>query len=273
MNDYAKHIQDMKLEPRKIGFFNWVGFNTLLTKEVARFMKVYTQTIIAPVVTTILYYLIFNLAFGDIRKSIGDIEYMIFLMPGLIMMAMAQNAFMNTSSAFMISKYDGSIIDLMMPPLSNFEIASAKVLGGVARGLVVGIASIITFMLLAHIQIHSSAFIIYHAIMGSMLLSTMGFMTGIWAEKFDHTAAITNFLVTPMTFLSGTFYSIDQLSDQWKPLVLYNPFFYMIDGFRYGFTGYADSNLTVGLIVMAVLNIIFFYIAYRMLKSGYKIKS
>lgn len=273
MNDYSTDAQKFDLQPRTIGMFNWIGFKTLLTKEVTRFMKVYTQTVIAPVITTILYYLIFNLAFGEIRKSVGDIEYMIFLMPGLIMMAMAQNAFMNTSSAFMISKYDGSIIDLMMPPLSNFEITSAKILGGVVRGLVVGFVSVVTFMLLSHMAIYNMFYILFHAVMGSMLLSTMGFMTGIWAEKFDHTAAVTNFLVTPMTFLSGTFYSIDQLSDTWKPLVLYNPFFYMIDGFRYGFTGYADSNLTAGIFVMLALNIIFFYIAYKMLKSGYKIKS
>ncbi len=273
MNDYSAHIKDLKLEPRTIGFFNWIGFKTLLTKEVARFMKVYSQTIVAPVITTILYYLVFNLAFGEMRRSVGEIEYMLFLMPGLIMMAMAQNAFMNTSSAFMISKYDGSIIDLMMPPLSNFEIVSAKVLGGIARGLVVGFVSVITFMALSDMGVHNLFYVMFHAIAGSMMLSTMGFMTGIWAEKFDHTAAVTNFLVTPMTFLSGTFYSIDQLSDKWQPLVLYNPFFYMIDGFRYGFTGYVDSDLMVGLVTMAVLNIILFYIAYKMLKSGYKIKS
>ncbi|MGM0422080.1 MAG: ABC transporter permease [Pseudomonadota bacterium] len=261
------------LTPRYIGRFNAVGFWTLFSKEVYRFMKVYGQTIIAPVVTTVLYYLVFTLAFGDIRKAIGGVEYMLFLMPGLIMMTMAQNAFMNSSSALMISKYDGSIVDLLMPPLSNREILGAKVLGGAMRGLVVGTASTLTFLVLSDMSFYNPFYIFFHAVAGSMFLSTMGLMTGIWAEKFDHTAAVTNFLVTPMTFLSGTFYSIDQLSDKWQPLVVYNPFFYMIDGFRYGFIGYADSNLAAGIIVMLVMNVVFLYAAYRMLKSGYKLKS
>ncbi len=266
-------MQNAHLQPRHIGAFNKIGFWTLLKKEVSRFLKVYTQTIIAPVITTVLYFLIFSLAFGDVRNDIAGIGYITFLMPGLIMMAVAQNAFMNASSAMMISKYDGSIIDLMMPPLSNIEITAAKVLGGVVRGITVGLVSIITFMFLAHMQVHNLFFIVFHALAGSMLLGTMGFITGIWAEKFDHTAAVTNFLVTPMTFLSGTFYTVDQLSDIWQPLVIYNPFFYMIDGFRYGFIGYADSNLGAGIIALSVLNVVMFYIAYRMLKSGYKIKS
>ncbi len=262
-----------QLTPRRIGFFNVIGFQTLLVKEIQRFLKVYGQTVLSPVITTVLYYLVFSLAFGDLRRDINGVSYMLFLMPGLIMMSMAQNAFMNTSSSFMISKYDGSIVDLLMPPLSNFELLTAKVLGGVARGLVVGIASAITFMVIADMGIYNVFYIIFHAIMGSAFLSTSGFITGIWAEKFDHTAAISNFLVTPMTFLSGTFYSLDQLSTTWQPMVIYNPFFYMIDGFRYGFIGTADSNLMAGLIVMVVMNVIVFTIAYKMLKSGYKIKS
>jgi len=261
------------LTPRYIGRFNAVGFWTLFMKEVSRFMKVYGQTIIAPVVTTVLYFLVFTLAFGDIRRAIGGIEYMLFLMPGLIMMTMAQNAFMNSSSALMISKYDGSIVDLLMPPLSNREILGAKVLGGAMRGLVVGLASTLTFLVLSDMSFYNPFFILFHAVAGSVFLSTMGLMTGIWAEKFDHTAAVTNFLVTPMTFLSGTFYSLDRLAEKWQPLVVYNPFFYMIDGFRYGFIGYADSNLMVGIIVMLVMNVVFLYAAYKMLKSGYKLKS
>lgn len=269
----TQEANEAALTPRHIGHFNAVGFWTLTSKEIYRFMKVYGQTVIAPVITTILYFLVFNLAFGDIRRAVGGIEYMMFLMPGLIMMTMAQNSFMNTSSALMISKYDGSIVDLLMPPLSNREILGAKVLGGIARGLVVGLVSAITFMVLAGMSIHNIFFILFHAVLGTMFLSTAGFMTGIWAEKFDHTAAVTNFLVTPMTFLSGTFYSISQLSDKWQPLVVYNPFFYMIDGFRYGFIGYADSNLAAGIVTMLVLNAVFLYAAYRMLKSGYKLKS
>jgi len=262
-----------QLIPRHMGAFNYVGFWTLVVKEAQRFFKVYGQTILSPVITTILYYLVFNLAFGELRRSVGGVPYMFFLMPGLIMMSMAQNAFMNTSSSLMISKYDGSIIDLLMPPLSNFEILAAKVIGGIVRGLVVGLAAIATFMVIADMPINNLFFILFHAVMGTMFLSTLGFITGIWADKFDHTAAVTNFLVTPMTFLSGTFYSLDQLSDKWKPLVEYNPFFYMIDGFRHGFIDYADSNLMAGVWVMLTLNVVLFYIAYRILKSGYKIKS
>ena len=263
----------IQLKPRHIGTFNYIGFWTLFSKEVMRFLKVWAQTVMSPVITTVLYYLVFSLAFGDLRRDIAGVPYMFFLMPGLIMMSMAQNAFMNSSSALMISKYDGSIVDLLMPPLSNFEILGAKVLGGVMRGLVVGLASAITFIVIADMPVQHFFFIGFHAIMGSLFLSTAGLITGIWAEKFDHTAAVTNFLVTPMTFLSGTFYSLDQLSPTWQPLVVYNPFFYMIDGFRYGFIGYADSNLTAGIVTMLILNVVLFYIAYLVLKSGYKLKS
>lgn len=262
-----------QLKPRHIGVFNAVGFYTLLSKEVARFLKVYMQTVISPVTTTVLYFLVFSLAFGELRRSIEGISYIFFLMPGLIMMSMAQNAFMNTSSSLTISKYDGSIVDLLMPPLSSVEILSAKVIAGVIRGVVVGGAAAVTFMVIADMSIKYPLYILFYAVTGSLLLSVMGFITGIWADKFDHTAAITNFLVTPLTFLSGTFYTVDQLSATWQPLVLYNPFFYMIDGFRYGFIGYADSNLTAGFVIMIVMNVVLFYIAYRILESGYKIKS
>ena len=261
------------IEPRFIGQFNRIGLMTLVKKEVGRFLNVYMQTIIAPVVTTLLFYTVFALAFGGITQMIGEIPYLVFLAPGLIMMTMVQNAFSNTSSSIVISKVQGNIVDVLMPPLSATEIYIGFILGGLLRGLCVGLCAGIVMALFVPIHIHSIPYIIGFAVMGTMMLASLGLAGGIWSEKFDHIAAVTNFLVTPLTFLSGTFYSIERLPEVWQTVAHYNPFFHMIDGFRYGFIGQADGSPLVGVMFLAAINVILMVVCLRMLKTGYKIKS
>lgn len=264
---------DSVIEPRFIGQFNRIGLMTLVKKEVGRFLNVYMQTIIAPVVTTLLFYTVFALAFGGITQMIGEIPYLVFLAPGLIMMTMVQNAFSNTSSSIVISKVQGNIVDVLMPPLSATEIYIGFILGGLLRGLCVGLCAGIVMALFVPIHIHSIPYIIGFAVMGTMMLASLGLAGGIWSEKFDHIAAVTNFLVTPLTFLSGTFYSIERLPEVWQTVAHYNPFFHMIDGFRYGFIGQADGSPLVGVMFLAAINVILMVVCLRMLKTGYKIKS
>lgn len=260
-------------EPRIIKGVNRIGLLTLTQKEVGRFLSVYTQTIIAPVITTLLFYAVFALAFGDVRPDIAGVGYLQFLAPGLIMMTMAQNAFANTSSSVMISKVQGNIVDVLMTPVSAGELFCGYIAGGVLRGLAVGVAAGLTVSFFAGFQVHSLFYIMGFAVLGSLLLSILGLIGGLWAEKFEHIAAVTNFLVMPLTFLSGTFYSIDSLPPLWQQLAQFNPFFHMIDGFRYGFIGAGDSGPVVGIFVLLAVNILLGWLCLRMLKTGYKIKS
>lgn len=259
--------------PRDIGLVNWVGLWTLYRREVQRFLKVFTQTVAAPVVTTLLFYAIFALALGGVVRRAGDVPFLQFLAPGLVMMAMAQNAFANTSSSVMISKVQGNIVDVLMPPLSSFELALGIVMGGVTRGVLVGLVAATAIWVFVPIGLHAPVFIVYHAVMASMMLSLLGLIGGIWAVKFDHIAAFTNFVVTPLTFLSGTFYSVDRLPDTFWWVAHANPFFYMIDGFRYGFIGHSDGTLAIGLAVLAGANLLLWALALRMLSTGYKLKA
>ncbi|NQZ13345.1 MAG: ABC transporter permease [Alphaproteobacteria bacterium] len=262
------------LKPREIKGINVVGLQTLIGKEVGRFINVYTQTVIAPMMTTLLFYAVFALAFGGIARTIGDnIPYMAFIAPGLIMMTMVQNAFANTSSSLVIAKVQGNIVDVLMPPLSALELYLGYTIGGIVRGLTVGLAVAAIIHVVVGLEIHSLWMILVFAVLGNMMLSSIGLAAGVWSEKFDHIAAVTNFIVTPLTFLSGTFYSITQLPPFWENLAHYNPFFYMIDGFRYGFIGYADGNVMAGLVTMVVINLGLSIMTYRMIDNGYKIKS
>lgn len=261
------------LSPRKIPRINIIGLQTLIRKEVGRFLNVYTQTIIAPMVTTLLFYAVFALAFGGIARMVGNVPYMAFIAPGLIMMTMVQNAFANTSSSIVIAKVQGNIVDVLMPPLSAREFFTGYAVGGVLRGLCVGVATGVIVYLFVGLTVHSLLSIVAFAVLGTMMLSSLGLAAGIWSEKFDHIAAVTNFVVTPMTFLSGTFYSIEQLPPFWQNLAHWNPFFYMIDGFRYGFIGHADGNVAIGLVVLSVANIALAWLCLWMIRTGYKIKS
>ena len=259
--------------PRAVGAVNWIGFWTLYRKEVQRFIKVYMQTMVAPVATTLLFFTVFALALGGVVRTVGAVPFLHFLAPGLIIMTMAQNAFANTSSSVVISKVQGSIVDVLMPPLSPLELASAYVLAGVTRGIVVGVITGTVILAVVPVTIHHPAFIVLHGVLGSIMLALLGVIGGIWSEKFDHIAAVTNFVVTPLTFLSGTFYTIDRLPEGWQFAAHLNPFFYMIDGFRYGFIGQSDGTLGLGIVVLLAVNGALWAVCLRMLHTGYKLKS
>jgi len=251
---------------------NWLGLYTLYLREVRRFTKVYTQTIIGPVVTTLLFLAVFSLAIGRSTAVIGDVAFLEFLAPGLIMMAITQNAFANTSSSMMISKIQGNIVDTLMPPLNDHELTFGISMGGMTRGVVVGLAVGLVVALFVPMQIHSLGFIVFHAVGGALMLSLLGVIGGIWSDKFDHIAAVTNFVVTPLSFLSGTFYSINRLPEAAQTVALLNPFFYMIDGFRYGFIGHSDASLLHGVLAVGAMDAVLWFICWRMFKSGYKLK-
>ena len=252
---------------------NWLGVWTLYNREVRRFLKVYTQTLMAPVVTTLLFLAIFSLALGGAVRVVAGVPLIEFLAPGLMMMAMAQNSFANTSSSIMVAKVQGNIVDILMPPLSALELTLCISLGGATRGVIVGLLVGLAMSLFVPIEIHHVGYVIFHAVMASIMLSCLGIMSGIWADKFDQMAGITNFVITPLAFLSGTFYSIQRLPEAFQIAAHFNPFFYMIDGFRYGVMGHADGSLTAGILVLAGMNILLWSACYWMFKTGYKLKS
>lgn len=259
--------------PRRLGPVNWVGLWTLYLKEVRRFAKVATQTVLAPLVTTLLFLAIFSLALGRAVDTIGGVPFLQFLAPGLVMMAMVQNAFANTSSSLLISKIQGNIVDVLMPPLSPGELTLGFAAGGVSRGLVVGVAVGLAMWVAVPFPLHHPGFVLFHAVAASLMLALLGVVGGICAEKFDQMAAMTNFVITPFAFLSGTFYSVERLPPVWRTVAHLNPFFYMIDGFRYGFIGHADGSLAAGLVVMTVVNLALWLLAYRLFAVGYKLKA
>jgi len=259
--------------PRQVGRVNWIGFATLVGREVRRFLKVWVQTIAAPVVTTLLFYAVFALALGGVVRQVGDVPFLRFLGPGLVMMAIAQNAFANTSSSVLVAKVQGNIVDVLMPPISALELGTAYVTGGVLRGLLVGIVTAAAIWAFVPLGIHAPLFILFHAVMAAMLLALLGLIGGIWADKFDHMAAVTNFVVTPLAFLSGTFYSIESVPPLFQVLAHLNPFFYFIDGFRYGFIGQTDGTLMTGLAVLTGTNLALGLWAWYLLHTGYKLKS
>ena len=258
---------------RSFGAVNWIGFWTLYVKEVRRFLKVFMQTVAAPVVTTLLFLAIFLLALGGGGRQIAGVPYVEFLVPGLVMMAITQNAFANTSSSLVIGKMLGSIVDVLTPPLSPVELVLALTLGGATRGVVVGLAVGLVLTPLAAIHLSSITAILFYGIAGSVMMSLLGILGGLWADKFDHLAAVTNFVVTPLTFLSGTFYSVSQLPESWRLVAHVNPFFYMIDGFRYGFTGAAEGSLVVGVTLMATIDLLLLAWCHRLFVTGYKLKA
>ena len=258
---------------RQFGAVNWLGLWTLYLREVRRFLKVSMQTVIAPVVTTLLFLAIFLLAFASQRGAVNGIPFAQFLAPGLIMMAMIQNAFANTTSSLMIAKMQGSISDILMPPLSPAELVWGFALGGVTRGLICGAAVGATMILVVHVGVADWRLVLFHAVAASLLMSLLGILAALWAEKFDHIAAVTNFIVMPLSFLSGTFYSIDRLPAMFRVIADFNPFFYMIDGFRAGFIGHADASVAVGVAVMVGINVVLLVLTHILFARGYKLKA
>jgi ABC-2 type transport system permease protein len=252
---------------------NIEGLKTLYIKEVMRFVNVYNQTIIAPVVTSLLFLAVFSLALNGHAKFIEGVPFELFMVSGLIMMTMIQNAFANTSSSFTFAKVLGSIVDYLIPPLSPFELTLAMILAGLTRGIMAGTAVALACWIFVPLQIHDVFAILFFSIFGSMLLSSIGMIAGIFSDSFDQMSALTNYIVTPLAFLSGTFYSVKNLPEFWQYVNHANPFFYLINGFRYGITGHTDADLIAGGIYIIALNIVSFYAVYAMIKAGYRIKS
>lgn len=251
---------------------NTLGTYTLYLKEVRRFLKVYHQTLMIPVVTALLFLAVFSLALGQQAHEIGGIPFTQFMAPGLIMMAVMQNAFANTSSSFIMGKVLGNIVDILMPPLSVGEITFAMVMAGVTRGLAVGILVFIAVAFFAGTHLAHPLYALFYIISASMLLASLGLFAGVFAETFDQMAAVNSYLIVPLTFLSGTFYSVHQLPEFWFRISQFNPFFYMIDGFRYGLTGHHEGNLTAGLLAMVIANVVVWAVVHGMIARGYRIK-
>ena len=260
--------------------FNRIGLWTLYMKEVRRFFKVQTQTIWAPAVTTLLYLVIFTLALGGGNRVVLGVPFATFVAPGLIAMGMINNAFANSSFGLLVGKVQGTVIDYLMPPISTLELLLALVLAAVTRAVLVGFA-VWGAMLLwpgLHLPVHHFWAIAWFGLMGSILLALIGVLTSLWAEKFDHNAAVTNFVITPMSMLSGTFYVISNLAPAFQAVSRVNPFFYVISGFRFGFLGQSDigsTNLAVlhGALGLGVLNVVLGVATYAILRSGWKLKA
>ena len=254
---------------------NWGGLSTLYIKEVRRFFKVQMQTVWAPAVTTLLYLVIFTVALGREGKTVLGVPFADFLAPGLIVMAMIQNSFANSSFSLLVGKLQGTIVDYLMPPLSTGELIAGLIGASVTRAFLVGLA---VWLIMAvwpgvHVTVTHPLSIIWFGLMGSLMLAFLGLLTSLWADKFDHAAAVSNFVVAPLSLLSGTFYSVEQLSPAFRAISHANPIFYVISGFRHGFLGEADSPIHVGGIALLALNFALFAICYAVLKSGWKIKN
>jgi len=254
---------------------NWGGLATLYVKEVRRFFKVQLQTIWAPAVTTLLFLVIFTVALGRSGRTMMGVSFADFLAPGLIVMAMLQNAFANSSFSLLVGKVQGTIVDYLMPPLSTGELLIAMAGASVTRALLVGLAVWLAMLFWPGVHVmpgHVWA-LLWFGLMGSLMLSFLGLITSIWAEKFDHAAAVGNFVVAPLSLLSGTFYSIESLSPAFRAISHANPFFYVISGFRYGFLGVADSPVMFGALLLLGINVALGGLCYALLRSGWKLKA
>ena len=250
---------------------NLVGSIALFNKETKRFLKVYQQTIVAPAFTSLLFLLVINVALED--RTNYKFDYINFLAPGLVIMGMMQNSFANTSSSLLSSKVAGNIVDLLMPPFKINEIIIVYSMAAIIRAFLVGFLTFIMMIPFVNFEFLNFSNLIIFTFLGSLYLALIGLVAGIWAEKFDNMSAITNFVITPLTFLSGTFYSVDRLKEPFYTISLYNPFYYIIDGFRSSFI-YIEAETTLnGLIYLTALNIIMYLICYYILKSGWKLKS
>ena len=254
---------------------NWGGLKTLYIKEVRRFFKVHMQTVWAPAITTLLYLAIFTVAIGSRGRTVMGVPFADFIAPGLIVMAMLQNAFANASFSLLVGKMQGNIVDYLMPPLSTGELIAGLVGAAVTRAVLVGFAVWLAMLLWpgVSVAVREPLALLWFGLMGSLMLAFLGLLTSIWADKFDHAAAVTNFVVTPLSLLSGTFYSVEQLSPAFQAVSHANPFFYVISGFRYGFLGAADSPVMLGAALLLAINVVLWAICYATLRSGWKIKN
>ena len=271
---FAKKSPPPLVRPVRIGRINVIGLRAFYYREVMRFLKIITQTVFAPIITAVLFMAVFAVAIGERLGSESGLDYVVFLAPGLVMMQVLQNAFANTSTSFVVSKVQGNIVDMLMPPLGALEVLAAMTAAGVTRGLLVGVvtATSLWFFGASGWPAHPLTALVF-LLLGSTLLSLIGVMTGIWANKFDNLATITNFIIQPMVFLPGTFYSIDRLPPPFDTVAAWNPVFHIIDGYRYGITGVASFSPWMGMLVLGGLVLLCGILCWRMLDSGYKLKT
>ena len=262
-----------KIYEKKFGYVNWIGFFTLHKKEVYRFLIVIIQTVISPLVTSLLFLLVLSLAIGNERGEVLGFPFISFLAPGLIAMQVIQQGFAHSSSSIMIGKIQGNIVDILYAPMTAAEITLAINLAACSRSIIIATVSIIVFSFIIELEFHNFFYIFIFTFLGAFILSSIGIIIGLWAEKFDHMASATNFIIVPLSFLSGTFYSIERLPNILKNVSEMNPFFYIIDGFRYGFLGVSDGSIEFGLSYLIILSFLTWFVAYILYKKGYKIKS
>lgn len=252
---------------------NWLGMWTLYKKETLRFIKVYNQTLVAPVITALLFLSIFTLAIGGRVSEIGGVPFAEFIAVGLVMMTIVQNAFANTSSSLIMGKVLGTVIDYLIPPLSSSEIVFAMTMAGITRGFAIGVMTVLVILPFVDLGVHDVGLVLFYVLAASMMMALIGIVGGIFAESFDQMAAITSYIITPLSFLSGTFYSVKRLPEFWQVLNQFNPFFYMIDGFRYAMTGYSDAPIHTGMVVLIAMNVVCYVVAWYLLKTGKRIKT
>ena len=262
-----------KIGKRRFGLINWVGAWTLYQKEVLRFIIVWAQTLFSPLISSLLFLLVLSLAIGTERGMVLGVPFIIFLAPGLIAMQVIQQSFSHSSSSFMIGKIQGNIVDLLYAPLSATEVTISVSLAAVTRSFMIAAISIIVFYFIIDIQIKHFFTLILFTFLSSFILGNIGIIAGLWAEKFDHMASATNFVIVPLSFLSGTFYTIDRLPSFLQTMSKVNPFFYMIDGIRYSFIGSSDGSIKTGIIYLIILSFLSWLATYILFKRGYKIKS
>lgn len=252
---------------------NWFGAVTLLKKETRRFLKVYHQTIFSPVINIILFLAVFSLSVGHQIETVEGVPFKIFMASGLIMMAAMQNAFANSSSSFVMGKVMGNIVDYLIPPLGALEIVFAFAVGAILRGICVAVVAFVAISFFVALPIFNFFLVIFYLVTSCMFLGLLGILCGIFSETFDQMSAMTSYVITPLTFLSGTFYSTNALPEFWQKASHANPFFYMLDGFRYSITGHHDGSLLTGMIYILTLNLVLAVVLYCMIKRGYRIKT
>ena len=262
-----------QIRVKNFGLINWIGFKSLWLKECNRFIIVWQQTLLSPLVSSLLFLSVLSLALGNNKGDVLGHSFINFLAPGLIAMSILTQSFSHSVSSLMIGKIQGNIVDMLYAPLSALEVSMAIIFAAITRSLLIAIISIAVFSLIIDIQINSFLYVFIFAFLSSFILGSLGFITGLWAEKFDHTATVTNFIITPLSFLSGVFYSVEKLPELFQSISYANPFFYMIDGFRYGFLGVSDGTISFGIIYLVILSFVMWFIAFYLYKKGYKIKS
>ncbi len=262
-----------KIGKRRFGLINWVGFYSLYQKETLRFLIVFGQTIAGPVLTGVLFLSVISLAWGDERDLVLGVPFIEFLAPGLISMQVIQQAFSHSSSSILMSKVMGNIVDLIGSPLSSLEVTIAIILASVTRSILICIVCVVVFNFFVEIKILNYLYFVIFLVLSSFFMGALGFIAGIWAEKFDNMATVTNFIIVPLSFLSGTFYSIDKLPFFLEKLSFFNPFFHMIDGIRFSMIGLSDGSILFGLYYLTIISFLTWFIAFLLYKKGYKIKS